>query len=278
LIVTDLVYEGLSMPSHLETLRWHDPLPLATLFAVKYDSRELSEAKRAATFYAESWALVHYLVLGPDERRGQVNRFVDLLQAGRPASDAAREAFGDLEKLDKELRSYVRSPAISYRRRAARVEVNDKAWTARPLPEPESLAIRAGFHVAMGRGAEARALAGRSLALDPSHPAAHEALALLALREGRRNAAREGLGMATSLPGASDYAHYLDALLQDLSEPRKSEGGLYFDPQGADFGLWIDAFKDEVYRNWAVPTAVASGGFRGQVDLEFTVERDGCAC
>ena len=61
----------------------------------------------------------------------------------------------------------------------------------------------------MGRGAEARDLAGRSLGLDPGVAAAHEALGLLAWREGRRSEARETLARATSLPGASDYAHYL---------------------------------------------------------------------
>ncbi|HSD66485.1 MAG TPA: TonB family protein [Vicinamibacteria bacterium] len=51
-------------------------------------------------------------------------------------------------------------------------------------------------------------------------------------------------------------------------------GGLYFDPQGADFTLWVNTFKNEVYRNWIVPQA-ALFGFRGHVDFEFTVERNG---
>jgi TonB family protein len=52
-------------------------------------------------------------------------------------------------------------------------------------------------------------------------------------------------------------------------------GGLYFDPQGADFTLWINHFKNEVYRNWIVPQAALFGAARGHVDFEFTVERDG---
>lgn len=51
-------------------------------------------------------------------------------------------------------------------------------------------------------------------------------------------------------------------------------GPLFFDPEGADFTLWINHFKNEVYRNWIVPQP-ALLGFRGHVDLEFTVERDG---
>jgi TonB family protein len=50
--------------------------------------------------------------------------------------------------------------------------------------------------------------------------------------------------------------------------------GLRFDPQGADFTLWVNDFKDEVYRNWNVPQAVFLG-YGGHVDFEFTVERDG---
>jgi periplasmic protein TonB len=51
-------------------------------------------------------------------------------------------------------------------------------------------------------------------------------------------------------------------------------GGLFFDPQGADFTRWVNHFKNEVYRNWIVPQP-ALLGFRGRVDFEFTIERDG---
>jgi TonB family protein len=51
-------------------------------------------------------------------------------------------------------------------------------------------------------------------------------------------------------------------------------GPLFFDPEGADFTVWLDHFKNEIYRNWLIPQAVLLG-IRGHVDLEFTVERDG---
>ena len=51
-------------------------------------------------------------------------------------------------------------------------------------------------------------------------------------------------------------------------------GPLFFDPLGADFTVWLNHFKNEVYRNWIVPQSVMMG-FRGHVDLEFTVERNG---
>ena len=131
IIEGDRVYEGRHVPYHLQTLRQRTPMSLAALFAVKLGSPEYSEANRATIFYAQSWALVHYLVLGSDERRGQINRFGALLQAGRPAKEAASEAFGDIDALDRELQSYVRRPVFRYRRRLARVEVKENAWAAK---------------------------------------------------------------------------------------------------------------------------------------------------
>ena len=51
-------------------------------------------------------------------------------------------------------------------------------------------------------------------------------------------------------------------------------GPLAFDPEGADFTVWINHFKNEVYRNWNIPEPVLLG-FRGHVDIEFTVDREG---
>jgi len=51
-------------------------------------------------------------------------------------------------------------------------------------------------------------------------------------------------------------------------------GALFFDPEGADFTLWNNHFKNEVYRNWIVPQP-ALLGVGGNVDLAFVVARDG---
>ena len=51
-------------------------------------------------------------------------------------------------------------------------------------------------------------------------------------------------------------------------------GPLQFDPRGADFTQWIQHFKDEVYRNWVIPSSVM-WGWGGRASFEFVVERDG---
>jgi len=92
----------------------------------------------------------------------------------------------------------------------------------------------------------------------------------------------EGSRARPAPPGGSiaSSLRNLDRRLQDVealglpSGTGKQMGPLFFDPQGADFTLWIQHFKNEVYRNWIVPQP-ALLGMRGHVDLEFTIERDG---
>lgn len=50
--------------------------------------------------------------------------------------------------------------------------------------------------------------------------------------------------------------------------------GLQYDPQGADFTLWISHLADEWRRNF-VPPQTAYLGFKGRVVIRFVVERDG---
>ena len=93
--------------------------------------------------------------------------------------------------------------------------------------------------------------------------------------EGRR--ARPG-ALGPAMEGAMDSVVRRMQKDAQLGLPtgtgRNQSYGLFFDPQGADFTLWINSFKNEVYRNW-IPPLAAELGSRGHVDFEFTVERDG---
>ena len=62
--------------------------------------------------YARSWLLTHYLY-GSVERRGQLDRYLAGIQAGKPAIVSAREAFGDLKLLDRELNKYLSSKNLA---------------------------------------------------------------------------------------------------------------------------------------------------------------------
>ncbi|MET0373642.1 MAG: hypothetical protein ABW128_05215 [Rhizorhabdus sp.] len=56
-------------------------------------------------FYGKSWLLYHYLMFEPS-RKGQFTRYAGLLAAGKSLRDAATDAFGDLDVLEKDLDRY----------------------------------------------------------------------------------------------------------------------------------------------------------------------------
>jgi hypothetical protein len=201
------VYEGRYIGYHVATLRNATLLPIERLLAAGHD--QFSDGDRATILYAQSWALVHYLILGAERRQGQINRYAELLRAGKPDPEARQEAFGDPAALGRELDSYVRRIAFRSLRLTVPLEAATGPVATRAVSAAESLGLRAGFHVATGRAAEAVALAQSALQADPASAAAHEALALAAWRAGRSAEAIAELEQAVASPEATDYAHYL---------------------------------------------------------------------
>jgi len=63
-------------------------------------------------FYGKSWLLYHYLTLG-QARPGQLRQYLTLLGRGKSSQEAGREAFGDLDALEKELDRYLASRMLT---------------------------------------------------------------------------------------------------------------------------------------------------------------------
>jgi tetratricopeptide (TPR) repeat protein len=108
-------------------------------------------------FYGKSWLLYHYLTFSPT-RRGQMTRYVAALRAGKPAREAAAEAFGDLDKLERELDAYLNQRRINV------LNVPASALKLRPialrkLPPGEAAAMPVRIRSSLGVDeAEAKAV------------------------------------------------------------------------------------------------------------------------
>lgn len=86
------VYIGEIPPDRFATLQLGQWLELERLTAVDHDSPEYNERRRVGIFYAESWALVHMLVL--DERyRQRFPDFVAALDGGATHEEAFLKAY-----------------------------------------------------------------------------------------------------------------------------------------------------------------------------------------
>src|SRR5437660_2904998 len=103
------VHLGELIPYHLETLRSGKLYPFRQLFAVDNYSPEYNEGSKRGMFYAESWALVHYLILGNGgQRMPQLGKFIQLTSSGVAVDEAMKQAFQiDAEGLQKELKNYI---------------------------------------------------------------------------------------------------------------------------------------------------------------------------
>ena len=173
----DVIELGTPIPSHLFLLRERKLLPTADLFRIERFSADYSEGDRATVFYAQSWALVHYLM--QDERAGQgrrISEYLRLRAAGVDDPDATRRALGDPGGLHRAVEGYVRGLSFAVRRLSVPPDAAGEPSKARELGASEVLTARAALLLVADRRDEARALFEKALELDPGDAAAREGL------------------------------------------------------------------------------------------------------
>lgn len=130
---------GLPIDEHLRWLRKHSWIPFVQLFTVDPASKEYNEAARRGAFYAESWALTHYLLDGNPQRRAQLQELLRLTKARAPGNEAFQKVFGtDPTVLERELHAYVNSYTFGYNRIPIQTEAN-LAMEARPMARQDIL-------------------------------------------------------------------------------------------------------------------------------------------
>lgn len=115
-------------------LYYDTPFPAEKLFLAKQDPED------ARHYYSIGWLLTHYLTFTP-ERKGQLREYLSAVNKGSTSEEAAREAFGDLDKLNDEIQRYKKSRLIGF-------EVKPAGYVApkvriRKLTDAESAIISA---------------------------------------------------------------------------------------------------------------------------------------
>ncbi|MGE0592576.1 MAG: DUF1570 domain-containing protein [Vicinamibacterales bacterium] len=172
---------------HLDPLTNVSLIPLAQLLAVDQSSPLYNEGSRRGVFYAQSWALTHYLLLGSETRRAQFTAYLGLLGSGTPSVAAFAQAFGDdLGPLETELREYVRR--FSFPAQSLSLSGGDTE-TAISRGERLTPSVAQGYLgdllARVGHTDEARTLLQRTIETDTTAARARAALGLLDLRTER---------------------------------------------------------------------------------------------
>lgn len=211
---------GRNIGEHVFLLRDNKMLPLKTLFAVDHKSPHYNEAKKQGIFYAQSWALVHYLLIGKAGKKEQLSKFLDLMNSHVAVEDACQRAFGmPLEAMEKELRNYVNqnryNELTGHFERKLELDTN---LPVAPLTEAEAQAYLGDLMLHSHRK-DAYTYLEKALKLDPNLGMAHASLGMAYFREGKVNEARASLARAVELNSQNYLTHYYYAFTLSRTTP-----------------------------------------------------------
>lgn len=189
-VQTKRLLVGRAAPWHVALLREKRLVPFDEFFAVDQASRHYNEADRASIFYAQAWAVTHWLILGnKGANRARLEKFLDRLDAGATPAEAVREGLGAPDDLRRELDAYLGHVAF-YMQTLPPVAAEASSFVSRPVPPGEVAAWRALVHVRFGRKDDARRAVDESLRLAPDVALGHEANAILLTQEAHLPEAR----------------------------------------------------------------------------------------
>jgi tetratricopeptide (TPR) repeat protein len=201
---------GAPISNHVFFLREKKFIPLQTLFGVDHKSPIYNEGEKQGIFYAQSWAFVHYLMLGEKSaRQKQLVQFITAFEAGTDVERAFTQSFQtDFATVEKDLRRYIGNdtyPVIAYT-----LDSTDAGASAevRPLTDAEVQFYLGNLLMRTNRLDDAEPYFKQALALDPNFARTYEGMGFLALRRSRREEAMEHFAQAVSRDSQNHLAHY----------------------------------------------------------------------
>jgi tetratricopeptide (TPR) repeat protein len=171
----------------------------------------------AALFYAQSWALVHYLLAEDPRGREKLRRFLSRYEEGADPRSAFRDAFGsDPAAMEEPVKTHVERLSSG----GSRVALTASAASNARSRQLSAAEVQEGFgflFLATARRNEARIRLEEAVRLDLDLGAAWEALGLLEWEEGQLEPAVRYLERAIDLgaASASGLYRYADILLAE---------------------------------------------------------------
>lgn len=203
-------------------------------YDVKLDAEDLLDTSSkaytskgsASALYARGWLMTHYMTFDK-VRAPQFNAYIRLINNGAPSLDAAREAFGDLSVLNRDLRAYLGRSTIPVTRMAYADAPVPKV-DVRRLTDPEEAMfqyrIRSVKGVSRAEGQRVYRSAAPTAAKYPKDAVVQGWLAEMAYDAGEDSAAEEAATRTIALDPRALQGHlYLGmAKLRKLEEAKST--------------------------------------------------------
>ena len=201
---------GNPISRHVFLLRDNKFIPLETLFGARHDSSIYNEREKQGIFYAQSWALCHYLMFGDKNlRRPQMVEFVNLIEQGAAADKAFAQAFkADYKEIEKQLRHYVGNNLYTINVHTLESTEGAKEIDVRAISEGEAQFYLGNLLARTNRLDEAENFFNQAVAEEPDLPRPYEGLGFVAMRRNNTEVALEDFKKATSRGSKNYLAHY----------------------------------------------------------------------
>lgn len=191
-------------------LRREPFMPLVRLFGTGRESLLYNEGTRASIFYAQSWALVHYLFYGESSPgRESILRYLQLLAADQSHDAAFQQAFGATHgEIEKRLRTYIMRG--SYRKHRYKRSADDIVRLLKiAKASPGDVDLAKGALLLGSRSPEAAEVSlRRAVALAPADPRGWELLGQFAVRRRDYAEAIELLSRAADARSTNYMVYY----------------------------------------------------------------------
>ena len=202
---------GRAIGEHVGLLSQRRFMPLEQLFAVTQESKEYNEEEKQGLFYAESWALVHYMMLGPKDRRDKFLEFLNGLNKGTSAPAVFQQVFQtDLQSFQKVFEAYILQqqswPAMEISSPGRLDRKRD--MTAKTLSEAQAEFYLGDLLLHSSRIPEGEVHLRNAVRLDPVLADAQSGMGRLLLRQNKETEAMTYLRRATELDPKNYLTHY----------------------------------------------------------------------
>jgi len=199
-------------------LRQSSLIPLGVLFKVDHSSPYYNEQEKTSIFYAESWALTHYLMIGDKaSHRAMLATYLDAISQGATPEEAAAKGFGDLKRLQSALETYIRSNSFYILKGGAPPEIPQSDLKVRELSDAEMDVYRGGFATIRGDGKDAVPILEQAVKADPKLALGYQYLGYAERQTGKRDEALADISRAIELEPNNAITRFMRAQLYAMN-------------------------------------------------------------
>jgi hypothetical protein len=196
---------GHVLGSHLDIAGGLRTLPLVELLNVTPESPLYNEGNRVSVFYAQAWALTHFLLQSEPSLAPQLATYLAEFSRGVPQADAWQTAFGK-QDIAGALDRYIRRGSFTatqfkFPEKVAAIHVEPVRLTPADV-----LAHQADVFLQLEQPQDAADRIAQALKIDPTHARARVARARLEVARGEyERGAKEMLGLPVTGDWLLDY-------------------------------------------------------------------------